>query len=317
MSMPSSISFQTVVPNPHYDWRISHDGGVLLVGSCFTENIGARLVDSGFACLVNPFGILYNPISMAEALRRCLNREFVGEEHLVNHNGLWHSWLHHGSFSSDSKEGCLQKCNESIAAAHRFLFEECETVVLTLGSAYLYELLDSSFSPSVVGNCHKVPAARFEKRRVSEDEIVAAWEPIWVMLRSLPRNPKVLFTVSPIRHWADGAHGNQLSKSTLLLAVEKMMGEGRDYFPAYEIVMDELRDYRFYADDLLHPSRLAEGVIWGRLQYCLMDSATIELSEKYQRLHRLQAHRPMNRNGEEFEKYEQRLRALQHELLGN
>lgn len=309
------LLFSTPVPTPVLEWCLNHRDGILMVGSCFTENIGGRLVASGFDCKVNPFGIQYNPLSMAECLRRCLTGEKVGEEHLVQHNGLWHSWLHHGSFSSADKNECLRRCNDAIDRTYHFLTEKCDTLMLTMGTAFVYELVEPTESVRVVSNCHKVPQRLFAKRLVGMDEIEAAWEPIWEMLKVLPREVRVLFTISPIRHWADGAHGNQLSKATLMLAVERMLGERRGYFPAYEIVMDELRDYRFYDEDMLHPSKMAEEVVWQRLKDALMDDSTAMLAEKYQQLERLRGHRPMFPESEEYGLYMKRIAALEQEIL--
>lgn len=259
--------------------RLSQDRPILLIGSCFTESIGLRLKDFGFRVMMNPFGILYNPLSIAECLRRCLIGEEITENELVERDGLWHSWLHHGSFSHPAKEDCLAACNQRLHQAQNLL-KENPLVILTLGTAWVYE-----HKGRVVANCHKVPGKEFTKRLLTIDEIVAAYAPLPL--------PQTLWTVSPIRHWADGAHGNQLSKSTLLLASEQLQGE---YFPAYEIVMDELRDYRFYDRDMLHPSPLAVDIVWERFQQTYMDTPTLTLGQECHQQNKRMAHKPIHPN---------------------
>ncbi|MCR4828565.1 MAG: GSCFA domain-containing protein [Bacteroidales bacterium] len=306
------VKWMTPVPVERSAMTLSHSSRLLLMGSCFTENIGKRLEDSRFVTMVNPFGIVYNPLSIADGLRRCLDGETIGEEHLVLHDGLWHSWLHHGAFSSSGKQQCLEACNASLQKAHRFL-QQCDCVLITLGSAWCYALADNP--QQIVANCHKVPANRFVKRMATVDEVVTAWEPL--LQRLGKQGKQVLFTVSPVRHQAYGAHGNQLGKAVLLLAVQRLMeshGDCCHYFPAYEIVMDELRDYRWYADDLLHPSAMAEEIIWQRFQATYMDEETVKLCETAEKLNRLEDHRPLHSDGGEVARYEANLVALRQEL---
>ena len=240
-----------VTPSP---WKIGYEDKILLVGSCFADSIGQMMEQRGLQVTCNPFGTLYNPISIANALNLqspIFNLQF--------HDGLWHSMFHHGSFSRPAKEETEQVVADSIETMQRAL-NEASVVIITFGTAWVYEM-----NGEVVGNCHKLPAERFTRRRLSVEEIVAAWQPI------LMRYPDKhwLFTVSPIRHIKDGLHENQLSKGTLLLAIEQLTlpfkeGQRVGYFPSYEILLDELRDYRFYADDLVHPSSMAINYIWER-----------------------------------------------------
>lgn len=300
MELQTSIK---ITPSPY---KLHHSQPIMLVGSCFTENIGAKLSDYGFSTLVNPFGILYNPLSIAECLRRCLFGEAITEHELVEHNGLWHSWIHHGSFSSATKEDCLARCNNAIQEAHDAL-KKPHTIIVTLGTAYSYFLKNGEISPTLpVANCHKVPAGSFSKRLLSIEEITKAFE-------ALPLGDhKLIFTVSPIRHWADGAHGNQLSKSTLLLAIDQM--PKAIYFPSYEIMMDELRDYRFYDSDMLHPSPLAVDIIWQKFQEAFLEKETQELGQKYSLLLSMKAHRPLFPESEAYQKHLQKIADLEKEL---
>lgn len=274
----------TRVGMPSIPFGIDFATGIVSLGSCFSDEIGMRLRDSGFHIEQNPFGTLYNPASIASALRRMMYDIEVGEEDLVEYEGLWHSWHHHGSFSRTTAEGCLEACNSRLHQAHSAL-KEASLLMVTFGSAWIFE-----HEGAVVANCHKLPQQMFVRRRMSVDDIVALWRPLLDELHVCYPSLNILFTVSPIRHIGDGAHGNQLSKSTLLLAVDelvdkelppakrkkkdvKMEAQKRPvtlYFPSYEIVLDELRDYRFYDSDMVHPSSLAVDMVWDRFQRVTM-----------------------------------------------
>lgn len=230
-----------------------------MVGSCFSDEIGEQMQQRYMHVTCNPFGTLYNPLSIAQALNYRLpdTRQPLP---LVEHNGLWHSMAHHGAFSRPTKEEAQQAVRASVETMQQAL-AEATVVIVTFGTAWVYEM-----DGQIVGNCHKLPESCFSRRRLSVQEIVAAWQPI------IERYPDKhwLFTVSPIRHVKDGLHENQLSKATLLQAIEKIINHKFDiintisYFPSYEILLDELRDYRFYADDLVHPSSMAVSYIWER-----------------------------------------------------
>ncbi len=294
------VKLQTPVVVENKGFSLDYNNQIFLMGSCFTERMGARLQALHFPTLLNPFGILYNPLSMAEAMLRCLDDRELDKESLVQYDGLWHSWLHHGAFSCVDPDECLERCNTAIHEAYRFL-QQCDRIILTFGSAWYYRLSDPSGKGLVVANCHKVPAARFTKQLASVEEIVALWRPL--VDRLTAQGKHLLFTISPVRHWAYGAHGNQLGKAVLLLAVEQLLATSRNgfpavsYFPVYELMMDELRDYRFYADDMLHPSSLAENIVWQRFQQFCMSETTIEQCEQVDKENRHLAHRPIHTVG--------------------
>ena len=263
------MKLQTIVDIQPSGWQIGYEDKILLVGSCFSDSIGQMMVQRGLQVTCNPFGTLYNPVSIAQAML------MTGIPPLVEHDGLWHSMAHHGSFSRATEEETRKAVGNSIETMQRAL-EDATVVIVTFGTAWVYEMKDpvESLGPgisSVVGNCHKLPPERFTRRRLSSDEIEALWLPL------IARYPDKhwLFTVSPIRHIKDGLHENQLSKATLLMTVEQLVNGSRSngkctYFPSYEIMMDELRDYRFYAEDLVHPSPVAIQYIWERFTevYC-------------------------------------------------
>lgn len=275
------MELQTRVVTSNNGLSIDFDTSICFIGSCFSDNIGAKATESGFTTLINPFGTLYNPMSIAECLKRCIDNHFIDRNDLFHYNGLWHSWLHHSSFSHTDQDRCADMCNRHIETAHEFLKKK-PVLVVTFGTAYVFR-----HEGNIVGNCHKVASNRFVRERCSADEIHEVWQPLVDRLAS--NGIQTLFTVSPIRHMADGAHDNQLSKSTLLLSIDGI--ENAYYFPSYEIMMDELRDYRFYADDMCHPTPLATGYIWNRFQETYMSPHTrnqcnINIKQYKRTLHR-------------------------------
>ncbi len=305
------IALQTTVSVDKSPLQLKHDRKVMLVGSCFTEHIGALLSDSGFEVLQNPSGILYNPLSIASCVERCMTLASVEDAELVFHNGLWHSWLHHGSFSRIDRAGCVEKCESEWRKAHGFLSQR-PLLIITLGSAQYYTLRDTDF---VVANCHKVPSVMFDLHVATPDQIVERYATLLASLQSL--GVQVLFTLSPIRHWAYGPHGNQIGKASCMLAIEQLVQlypHQCFYFPAYEIMMDELRDYRYYADDMLHPSPLAQRIIWDRFVSAHMDVATREVSLQYQKLHKMEAHIPINPDSAEQQRLEERMVQMKNKL---
>lgn len=290
------IKLSTPVTIEPSQYTVSHQTPLLLMGSCFTDHIGQRLIQSGFEVLCNPFGTLYNPCSVAACMQQALRNEPITEQHLVYHDGLWHSWLHHSRFSHPDKTECLNRCNDSIVQTHNFLAQH-STIIITFGTAYIFSLIAPDAAPQmrhrVVANCHKLPSGMFERRRLSISEIVNLWGDMVSQLESAGV-ARIIFTVSPIRHMADGPHGNQLSKSTLLMAVDRLIELHPicSYFDSYEILLDELRDYRFYDRDMCHPSSLAVDIIWERFQQTFMTAQTIELARQYERQQRQSLHRP-------------------------
>ncbi len=306
------IVLQTAVPVEAGGVSLNHADAVMLLGSCFADNMGERFEAAAFDVFHNPFGVLYNPMSIALCLRHCLDNREITTDDLVYQQSLWHSWLHHSSFSATTPEECLLQCNTAIHRGHEFL-SRCSTIVITLGTAFVYKQKGTG---RVVGNCHKVPQQQFIKTMATVEEIVSEWQHL---IFGMPSHIKqIVFTVSPIRHWADGAHGNQLSKATLLMAVERLLGRRAghtiSYFPAYEIMIDELRDYRYYADDLLHPNALAEKIIWQRFAQTYMSEATLQIVDKAEQLYRMSQHRPFFPDSEEYKKHKDKTEQLRHEL---
>ena len=305
------MQFTTPIPIEKQPVSISHNSRILLVGSCFTENIGNRLAYHGFKTLANPCGILYNPISIGQCLEMVADNTPVGEESLVQSNGLWHSWLHHGRFSHPDKTTCLQNCNDAIREAHDFLLG-ADTVILTLGTAFVYELPDGT----VAANCHKMPGTSFRTRLTTVEELSEYYRKIIGRLKALRNDIRIIFTVSPIRHWKDGYRQNTLSKATLHLLVDELQRSTDNvfYFPAYEIVMDELRDYRFYDTDLLHPSPTAVEYIWEKFSDAYFDEATKALCQKVAQWRKMSQHRPLFPESAEYKAFAEKLKELEKEI---
>lgn len=282
-----SIKFTTPVTIPKADFTIAHQTPILLIGSCFTVSVGQKLLDNKFDVTINPNGIIYNPISVFNALQRIIDNQLYTENELLQINDKWISFNHHGNFSSDNKVECLNNINSSLNQAHQKLVT-AKVVVITFGSAWVYEYA----SKGIVANCHKIPAKEFKKRLLTVKEILAAFEPIKTALKSV----SIIFTISPVRHINDGLHENNLSKSALHLAINNLVEQNKNcsYFPAYEIVIDELRDYRFFKDDLVHPTELAVNYVWEKFVDCFFDTDTKQLITAIEKIKTATHHRPFN-----------------------
>jgi hypothetical protein len=281
--------------------HLSHCDKMLMIGSCFIDSIGEKLCECGFNADINPFGTLYNPISIVKAIKQIREKKVYTETDLFEYQGLWHSEMHHGSFSSINKSEVLSLINDKISVANDF-WNDATVLMLTFGSAFVYY----NKRGKVVGNCHKLPESEFNRKRLSIDEIVDACQTIFDCILKDKSDLKITITVSPIRHFRDGLHENQLSKATLLLAVEKLKKcypQNISYFPAYELMMDELRDYRFYADDMIHPSPLAIEYIWEKLTDACFDKETKQLNIECEKIYKAIKHRPLHPDDEVYKEF--------------
>ena len=284
-----------IAPSPK---KIAYNDKILLLGSCFADNIGTKFGEYYFQTTVNPYGTLYNPASIAKAISGIGNG--VSDIGIVEHNGLWHSLSHHGSFSRADKEDLVRACEQSKVQLREAL-QQASIMIITFGTAWVYEYEDK-----VVANCHKLPANRFVRRRMTVDEIVEIWQPI---LAAMP-DKHWIFTVSPIRHVKDGLHENQISKAILLQAVDRLTAKqldspigGLSYFPSYEIMLDELRDYRFYAEDMVHPSQVAVDYIWQRFVDAYMTADTQNEMRTLHQLWRDRHHRFLHPDSPEAQQF--------------
>lgn len=287
----------------------------MLLGSCFATNIGARLAAVKFRCDVNPYGVLYNPLSISAALRRIVSGELYRPGELFQYQGCWHSPMHHGDFSAPVREEALERINARLRQAHGEL-EGLDYLLLTWGTAWVYE---DRATGQVVGNCHKRLETDFRRRRLSVAEVVQDYVSLLSGLFARNSHLRVVLTVSPIRHVRDGLHANQLSKSVLLLAAEQLQEafpEKVYYFPAYELLVDELRDYRFYADDLAHPSAMAVDYVWERFtDWCIAAEATPVMAE-CEAVQKALAHRPVRPDSEAHKRFLEQIVLKMEQLIG-
>ena len=285
-------SFRTEIPPTQSDIKIAHKHQLLCVGSCFAEHIGSRLEQLKFPTLTNPFGIIYNPISIAQVLEKIIGGNNFEVNDLFENQGLWHSFDHHGHFSHPDKFTALQQINQSLNNAKLFL-ENTNRLVLTLGTANVF--IDKRTN-AIVANCHKMPGQTFERRRLDVEEIVKPLVYVLQKLKGKCDDLEVIVTVSPVRHLRDGLIENQRSKATLLLGLEAVCQALSfvHYFPSYEIVLDDLRDYRFYEKDLSHPNELAVEYIWSYFEHSFFSQSTKALCQRITQLISAAAHRPFH-----------------------
>ena len=279
------LKLQTPVIDAPRNIMISFSDKIMMLGSCFSDNIGKQMADFGFDVCINPFGTLYNPVSILQSIRRMVScKPFTAEdcEDMGAGSGLICSFEHHTSFARKDSQEFLDNANKALSQAAE-IFRECNCLIITLGTSWCYRHTGRDI---IVSNCLKRPATEFERVRLSTEEICKALDEITAICAGGNgiRPKKIIFTVSPIRHFKDGAHGNQLSKSALLLGIDDtiqgLQSPKADYFPAYEIMMDELRDYRFYAEDMCHPSQQAVDYIRERfLNWALPVSEHQKLDE--------------------------------------
>ncbi len=303
----------TEVALPEYPFKLDHQMPVLLMGSCFTENMGKQLDRYLFPVCVNPFGVTYNPLSVKMSLEALMHKETYGEEDLNLHNNLWFSFDHYTGFSSPDRDEALDQINRSFDSAKEVL-KKAGVLILTWGTSWVYRYKKTG---QVVCNCHKIPAKEFTRTQLSTREIIAAYEELLPQLFEFNSDLKIIHTVSPVRHWKDGAHGNQLSKAALLLAGDALQKKFPDqffYFPSYEIVMDELRDYRFYAEDMIHTSDQTTAYIWEKLQEVLISGSSAEIISDLEPFIKMKEHRPINSSKEAQEKRENQLKERANHL---
>jgi hypothetical protein len=274
-------------------FRITYDDPVMFIGSCFASSIGSKLLEGKMPVMINPAGTVYNPVSVLNTLELITSGKRYSLDSLFFHNGVWLSFSHYTEFSSVDPETTLGRINTAAASAEKFI-SKAKYLFITFGTARVFRLKQTG---QIVSNCHRLPAASFERELLTVNEITSLWKRYLDLLAEKYPALKIVFTISPVRHWKDGAHGNQVSKSVLFLAVEELLGHSSSpgYFPAYEIMMDELRDYRYYADDMLHPSQLAVDYIFEEFAASYLDEKILNTYREISRVSRAMKHR-LNEN---------------------
>ena len=293
--------FQTKIDIPVSEIRISYEDNIMTLGSCFAENIGKKLKDVYFETDINPFGVLYNPVSIRNSIELLLHKKVFTNNDIFEYNTLWQSFSHSSMFTGISAGECLNMINSGMNSSVEFMLNT-QILLITFGTAWIFE---EKKSGRVVSNCHKLPAGDFIRRRLTVEEIVNDYNGIIIKLQSDHPMIHIIFSVSPIRHWKDGAHENNISKSVLILAIDELQKQHSNihYFPAYEIQLDELRDYRFYAPDMLHPSEVAVDYIWKRFSETYFTDDTLLLKKRIEQLVADRSHRPFQPDSIEYKKF--------------
>ncbi len=279
-------------PKP-FDTQINHQHKLFLIGSCFTEQIGNKLSQHRFRVQDNPNGILFNPVSIAKSVSSYITNKQYSEADLFYQNESWNSWEHHSRFSHPDKNECLNKINQSQNTAHQFL-KDADWLLITLGSAFVYELENKE----VVANCHKVPTDKFNKKLLAVDEVHIALQQMIDELKAFNPGIKIIFTISPVRHLRDGFVENNRSKATLIYTVHQLLSDNIFYFPAYELIIDDLRDYRFYAEDMVHPNYAATNYVWEKFITCCIDELSQQLMKTINEINAAASHKPFNPTSE-------------------
>ena len=271
--------------------EINYGSNVFLIGSCFSDNIGDKFNHFGFSCISNPFGVTYNPVSIGKQIDRIIEKRSFSESDLIEKGESFNSFELHGSYDDISKEALLGGVNQKILESHDFI-KNASHMFITLGTAWVYELVERN---EIVNNCHKLPAENFTKRLLSSEEVTESLSKCISACRTLNPDLKFIFTVSPVRHLKDGFRENNLSKGILHVSISELLKtEKVHYFPSYEILLDDLRDYRFFENDLLHPNSQAIEYIWDKLVSSTLDQASIDVMEEVKKIKLALSHRPFN-----------------------
>ena len=296
------MNFTTKIPIQKYEHAITYDSKIMLLGSCFAENMGKKFEYFKFHSTTNPFGIIFNPVSLAKMVERCVQKNYFTEDDIFYHNEIWHCFEVHSELSNPDKDVFLNSLNEIIDLTHTQLNDSTH-IIITLGTSWVYRNIETN---QIVANCHKVPQKQFNKELISPEIIAQSIESILFTISVLNPNCKCIFTVSPVRHLKDGFSENTLSKAHLIVALHKTITHHPlpiTYFPSYEIMMDELRDYRFYAEDLLHPNPTAIDYIWIQFQENYISESVFGLMNEICTLQKGLQHRPFHVDTEQHQKF--------------
>lgn len=291
------MDFRTEVKVEGSAKKISYKTSVMFIGSCFAGEMAGKLEAGLMPVMCNPGGVVYNPLSVAATVRNIISEKVFKSDDLWFHNNKWLSFSHYTDFSGENSDLVLERLNSSAQSARRFLLN-ARFLFVTFGTARIFRRSDTG---EVVSNCHKIPAQFFTRELLTVDAVVAEWTQLLDELKRFNPDLAVVFTVSPVRHWKDGAHGNQISKAVLLLAIENLLYHYTKpgYFPSYEIFMDDLRDYRFYDTDMVHPSVAAVEYVWEKFRQVWFDPGTSDTWREVASVKMASEHRFMNSSNKE------------------
>ena len=291
--------------------RINYNSKLVLLGSCFSKNIGNKLTYFKFQTHQNPFGILFHPKAIENLITNAINeKEYVSKD-LIFQDERWHSFDAHSNLSSSNQEILLKKLNSSVQATNKKL-KKATHIIITLGTSWVYRSIETD---AVVANCHKIPQKKFSKELLSIVEINKSLKTIISLLKSINKDINVLFTVSPIRHLKDGFIENTQSKSHLIAAIHNIVDcKNVSYFPSYEIMMDELRDYRFYSEDMIHPNKIAINYIWEKFNETWFEENTGSIMKEIELIQKGMAHKPFDKNSEKHQNFLQNLESKKEKI---
>jgi len=290
------MKLQTIIPlQPQEHNQIDYNSCVLLLGSCFVENIGDKLNYFKFQNTQNPFGILFHPLAIEKLIANAINKKEYTEDDIFLYNEEWHCYDAHSNLNATSKHDLLNALNTQIKVIHEKI-NKSSHIVITLGTAWVYKQIESDL---IVANCHKVPQKKFLKELLQVDEIIESLQSITALIKSVNNQTVILFTVSPVRHLKDGFIENTQSKAHLISAIHsnissQSQSNGLYYFPSYEIMMDELRDYRFYAEDMIHPNQTAVNYIWEKFKQVWISKDVLKTMDEVEAIQKGLSHKPFN-----------------------
>ncbi len=296
------MQFTTKIPVQKSNFPIDYDSKVMLLGSCFAENMGKKFDYFKFQATTNPFGIIFNAVSLEKLIRRAVENRTFTENDIFFHNDLWHCYEVHSELSNLDKDAFLESLNDIIRSTNKQLNDSTH-IIITLGTSWVYRNIETN---EIVANCHKVPQKQFTKEFLSIHQTEESLQSIISLIHSVNPNCNFIFTVSPVRHIKDGFTENTLSKAHLIAAIHKTITNHKShiiYFPSYEIMMDELRDYRFYAEDMLHPNQTAIDYIWIQFFENYISESVFGLMNEICSIQKGLQHRPFNPNTESHQKF--------------
>ena len=295
------MKFQIDLKYPEYSEKLNYNHKILCIGSCFTENIGNKLASRYFNTIINPNGIVYNPLSLFKQLESYSKKNENTEIDAFFFNELWLSWAHHSSFSHPNKIIFEQQIIESQNKASEQI-RNADFILITLGSAFAYHLKSNH---NLVANCHKYPNTHFTKKLLTVDSILSAFDTLYNQLKINTPKTQIIFTISPVRHIKDGVIENNRSKAVLHLIVNEIINKysGTHYFPAYEIIIDQLRDYRFYDTDLVHPNKIGIDYVWEAFKTHVLGSETKKYINAIDVYQKMEDHRPLHSETSNYQKF--------------
>jgi len=309
------MQFTTPIPIQKSKNQIDYNSKIISLGSCFAVNIGERFDYFKFKNTINPFGILFHPLALEKIISRAISKEIFTEDDIFFHNERWHSFEVHSDLSSSDKESFLKILTANLENLQADLLS-CSHVIITLGTSWVYKEIKSD---KIVANCHKVPQKQFKKELLSVEDIKSSLEKIIDKIFSVNKKAKIIFTISPVRHIKDGFVENQWSKANLITAIHQIINHKSEiitYFPSYEIMMDELRDYRFYAEDMIHPNQTAIDYIWKRFSETWISEEAKSTSDEIETIQKGLKHRSFNPGSEQHKKFlkqlEQKINVIQN-----